>query len=132
MMITLFSNIQLSKYLKKINSWMRDTVTQVEKVVLNFGENIFVKEYTDTCKSHGIWGCASVSVFPLMLMKCKQGLWCLAVQWSTWRGSMGSGLLISPKALLTPHLDHRFFSLRFMRFKLNFNHEVPTGTPLFC
>lgn len=30
---------------------MRDKMTEVEKVVLNFGENIFAKEYTDTCKS---------------------------------------------------------------------------------
>lgn len=80
MMVALFINIQLSKYLKEISSWMKDKVTQVEKVVLNFGENIFVKEYTDTGKSLGVWGAHRCqSVFPLILMKCKQGVWCLAV-----------------------------------------------------
>lgn len=33
---------------------MRGKMTPVEKVVLNFGENIFVKEHTDTSKSLGI------------------------------------------------------------------------------
>lgn len=56
MMITLFINIQLSKYLNKMASWMRGKMTQVVIAVLNFGENIFVKEYTDACRSLVVWG----------------------------------------------------------------------------
>jgi len=35
---------------------MRDKMTAVEKVVLNFGENTFAKVHTDTRKSLGVWG----------------------------------------------------------------------------
>lgn len=111
MMITLFISIQLSKYLNKIASWMRDKMTQVVIVVLNFGENTCVKEYTDACRSLVVWGAYQCQpVFPLILMQCKQGVWYLAEQQPAWTGAMDSGSFPF-KAFLTSHLYHNFFKI---------------------